>query len=135
VRTYFDHEKLHVYQAAIRFVAWAEPIVQNLPSKASVRDQLDRAATSIPLNVAEGNGKYTPRDRCRFFDTARGSALECAACLGVAVAKGLTQPEATVAGKELLHEIVSMLVGLIRAVDPTRAAEDAPEYRVIPNPE
>jgi len=135
VRTYFDHEKLHVYQAAIRFVAWAEPIVQNLPSKASVRDQLDRAATSIPLNVAEGNGKYTPRDRCRFFDTARGSALECAACLGVAVAKGLTQPEATVAGKELLHEIVSMLVGLTRAVDPTRAAEDAPEYRVIPNPE
>lgn len=135
MRTYFDHEKLHVYQAAIRFVAWAEPIVQNLPSKASVRDQLDRAATSIPLNVAEGNGKYTPRDRCRFFDTARGSALECAACLGVAVAKGLTQPEATVAGKELLHEIVSMLVGLTRAVDPTRAAEDAPEYRVIPNPE
>ena len=135
MRTYFDHEKLHVYQAAIRFVAWAEPIVQNLPSKASVRDQLDRAATSIPLNIAEGNGKYTPRDRCRFFDTARGSALECAACLDVAVAKGLTQPEATVAGKELLHEIVSMLVGLTRAVDPTRAAEDAPEYRVIPNPE
>ncbi len=135
MRTYFDHEKLHVYQAAIRFVAWAEPIVQNLPAKASVRDQLDRAATSIPLNIAEGNGKYTPRDRCRFFDTARGSALECAACLGVAVAKGLTQPEATVAGKELLHEIVSMLVGLTRAVDPTRAAEDAPEYRVIPNPE
>ena len=135
MRTYFDHEKLHVYQAAIRFVAWAEPIVQNLPSKASVRDQLDRAATSIPLNIAEGNGKYTPRDRCRFFDTARGSALECAACLDVAVAKGRTQPEALVAGKELLHEIVSMLVGLIRAVDPTRAAEDAPEYRVIPNPE
>ena len=135
MRIYFDHEKLHVYQAAIRFVAWAEPIVQNLPAKASVRDQLDRAATSIRLNIAEGNGKYTPRDRCRFFDTARGSALECAACLGVAVAKGLTQPEATVAGKELLHEIVSMLVGLTRAVDPTRAAEDAPEYRVIPNPE
>ena len=43
-----------------------------------VKDQLDRASTSIPLNIAEGNGKYTLKDRCRFFDTAHGSALECA---------------------------------------------------------
>jgi len=33
------------------------------------------------LNIAEGNGRFTSPDRCRFFDTARGSVLECAACL------------------------------------------------------
>lgn len=55
----------------------------------AVYDQLDRASTSIPLNIAEGNGKYTPKDRCRFFDIARGSAFECAAVLDVLTAKAI----------------------------------------------
>ena len=84
----FDHEKLEVYQASLAFVAWLEPILQKLPKTISVSDQLDRASTSIVLNLAEGNGKFTAPDRCRFFDISRGSALECAAALDVVVAKG-----------------------------------------------
>ena len=83
----FDHEKLHVYQQSIAFVAWADEIIQRCPDKAAVKDQLDRASTSIPLNIAEGNGKWSSRDRCRFLEIARGSAVECAACLDVLVAK------------------------------------------------
>ena len=41
-----------------------------------VKDQLDLASSSIPLNIAEGNGNYTPKDRCRFLDIAHGSALQ-----------------------------------------------------------
>jgi four helix bundle protein len=124
MKTYFDHEKLNVYQAAIRFVAWCEPLLQDLPKRLSVADQLDRAATSIPLNIAEGNGRYTPADRCRFFDTAKGSALECAAALDVLVAKGLVKEEAVEVGKEQLSQIVSMMIGLIRANDTCRVAEE-----------
>jgi four helix bundle protein len=51
-----------------------------------VKEQLDRASSSIALNIAEVNGKYTPKDRCRFFDMAHGSALECAAGLDILVA-------------------------------------------------
>lgn len=69
-----DHEKLEVYQASLAFIAWLEPILQKLPKSLSVIDQLDRASTSIPLNIAEGNGKFTGADRCRYFDNARGSA-------------------------------------------------------------
>ncbi len=69
-------------------MAWLEPLLQKLPKTIAVRDQLDRASTSIVLNLAEGNGKFTPPDRCRFFDIARGSALECAAALDVLVAQG-----------------------------------------------
>ena len=83
----FDHEKLTVYQDSIRFVVWAGERLETLPKSLAAYDQLDRASTSIPLNIAEGNGKYTAPDRCRFFDIARGSALECAACLDVLVAK------------------------------------------------
>ena len=116
----FDHEKLNVYQAAIRFVAWVTELLEELPRTPAVCKQLDRASTSIPLNIAEGNGKFTSSDRCRFFDNARGSALECAACLDVLVAKKLIQVPNAVEGKAPLVEIVSMLVGLIRANSETR---------------
>ena len=79
-----------------------------------VKDQLDRASTSIPLNLAEGNGKYAPKDRCRFFDIAHGSALECAAGLDVLVAKAKLNAEQIRPGKERLQRIVRMLMGLIK---------------------
>jgi four helix bundle protein len=111
----FDHEKLQVYQDTLLFVAWLEPMVQKLPKTIAVRDQLDRASTSIALNLAEGNGKFTPPDRCRFFDIARGSALECAAALDVLTSKGLCEMATATGGKERLRGIVAMLVGLIKA--------------------
>ena len=82
----FDHERLEVYQASLSFIGWLEPVLQKLPKSLPVTDQLDRASTSIPLNIAEGNGKFTGADRCRFFDIARGSALESAAALDVLLA-------------------------------------------------
>lgn len=78
---WFDHEKLEVYREAIAFVAWLSTVLENALRVGDVKDQLDRASTSVPLNIAEGNGKYAPKDRCRFFDIAHGSALECAAGL------------------------------------------------------
>ncbi len=87
----FDHEKLNVYQALIKFVTWATELISKVKGKVAVKDQLDRASTSIPLNIAEGNGKFAIRDRCRFLDFARGSTLECAACLDVLVAKHLIE--------------------------------------------
>ena len=107
----FDHEKLHVYQSAITFVAWSSDLLTDIPKNVSVHNQFDRASTSIPLNIAEGNGKYTSADRCRFFDNARGSTLECAACLDVLVAKSLVEQTVAMEGKEMLIEIVSMLFG------------------------
>ena len=118
----FDHEKLKVYHATITFVAWVSDLLTGIPKSISVHNQFDRASTSIPLNIAEGNGKYTSADRCRFFDNARGSALECAACLDVLVAKSLVEQTVAMEGKEMLIEIVSMLVGLIRSNSPCRDA-------------
>jgi len=111
---WFDHEKLEVYREAIAFVAWACEILDQTIRAGDVKDQLDRAATSIPLNIAEGNGKYTPKDRCRFFDTAHGSALECAAALDTLVAKGKRTIQQIQPGKERLQRIVRMLIGLIK---------------------
>lgn len=126
MKTTFDHEKLDVYQASIAFVTWANDLLETLPRTLAVHGQLDRASTSIPLSIAEGNGKFTAPDRCRFFDIARGSALECAACLDVLVAKKrLAQ---TGEGKEILMRIVSMLVGLIRSTSADRVHECSATY-------
>ena len=72
---FFEHEKLSVYQEAISFIAWLTPLLETSARLGDVKDQLDRASTSIALNIAEGNGKYALKDRCRFFDTAHASAL------------------------------------------------------------
>ena len=76
----FDHERLDVYRLSIDYVARSFEAVQPLEGlHRHARDQWLRAAQSIPLNIAEGNGKRNLKDRARFQDIARGSVLECAA--------------------------------------------------------
>lgn len=126
MKTYFDHEKLNVYQEAIRFIAWVSELLENV----AANNQLDRASTSIPLNIAEGNGKYTSPDRCRFFDISRGSSLESAACLDVLCAKKIIGKEIADDGKEILSSIVAMLTGLIKSNSPDRVYEEPVAYGV-----
>ncbi len=130
MKIYFDHEKLHAYQKALQFAAWSETILERVPKSAAVHNQLDRARTSIVLNIPEGNGRFTPPDRCKFFDVARGSGLECAGCLDLLFIKKILSEADLDEGKLLLREIVSLLVGLIRSNSPDRLHEDAVDYRV-----
>lgn len=125
----FDHEKLKVYQESIKFVTWADDLIQSVQRGAAAKDQLDRASTSIPLNIAEGNAKYSTKERCRYLATAYGSAVECAACLDVFVAKGLIRIEDIEPGKAMLLEIVAMLVGLMAKFS-DRVGENCGEYVV-----
>ena len=111
---WFDHERLEVYRESIAFIGGLSALMEEAVRTGDVRDQLDRASTSIPLNIAEGNGKYNLKDRCRFFDIAHGSALECAAGLDILVAKAKVAPEQIRPGKERLQKIVRMLMGLIK---------------------
>src|SRR5258708_32755695 len=114
MKTHFDHEKLDVYQEAIAFCGWVGEFIAAISAKAAAKDQLDRASTSIPLNIAEGNGKFSAKDRARFLEMARGSALECAACLDVLLVRKLASEELVVLAKEQLVRIVQMLIGLLR---------------------
>jgi hypothetical protein len=51
MRSYFDHEKLKVYQSAIGFITWSTDLLIHVETRAAVKDQLDRASTSVPLTV------------------------------------------------------------------------------------
>ena len=64
----FDHEKLDVYQVAIEFVGLANDVIERLPrGRAYLSDQLQCAATSIPLNIAEGAGEENVLEEQLFF--------------------------------------------------------------------
>ena len=125
----FDHEKLDVYQFELCFVAWVTPLLEEVSRTASgktreVCDQLDRASLSALLNTAEGNGKRQRPVRAKFFDDARGSATESAACLDALVAKRVVTEGRIVEGKKMLLRIVSMLCGLVDRFDSPAALRE-----------
>jgi len=132
MKIYFDHEKLDVYQESIAFCGWVGEFLSAISAKAAAKDQLDRASTSIPLNIAEGNGKFSARDRARFFEMARGSVLECAACLDVLLVRKFASEEQVILAKERLSRIVQMLIGLLRKSSERAGVlrEAEPAYRI-----
>lgn len=106
-----DHEKLTVYQTAIQFVILADAIIEHLPrGRAYLSDQLQRAALSIPLNIAEGAGEYAVDEKARFYRMAKRSATECAGILDVCQRLRLVEEKRYLQGRELLVGIVSMLI-------------------------
>mgnify|MGYP001057977905 CR=1 FL=1 len=110
----FDHEKLDVYRVAVEFAVWAHEIGKQIPrSERNIRDQWNRASVSVPLTVAEGNGKRSPADRKRFFEISRGSSLECASILDLLVRFTFVSVQDAAHGKDLLHREVSMLTKMI----------------------
>jgi four helix bundle protein len=123
----FDHERLEVYRLAIEYVTSSFRIAKSLTGvDRHARDQWLRAAQSIPLNIAEGNGKQSLKDKNRFFEIARGSALECAAIHDILESTGAIDSETTRIGKTNLKRIVSMLTKLIQRRETVE--EDSIEY-------
>ena len=111
----FDHEKLTVYQDAIEFVILADEVIENLPrGRAYLSDQLQRAALSISLNIAEGAGEYAVDEKARFYRMAKRSATECAGVLDVCQRLRLIEEDRYIKGRELLIGIVSMLIKMVQ---------------------
>ena len=79
----FGFSKLIVYQKALLFYINIKKMSDELKLNKIHKDQLIRAALSIPLNIAESSGRSGPKDRRRFLVIARGSLFECAALLDV----------------------------------------------------
>jgi four helix bundle protein len=111
----FDFENLDVYRAAIEWIALADEVASHLPrGRSYLSEQLQRAATSVVLNIAEGAGEYSGSEKARFYRMATRSATECAAILDVCRQLHLIEEARYTVGRELLVRIVSMLVQMVR---------------------
>jgi len=112
---YLDHEKLDVYRFAIRFVVLADEVVETLPrGRAYLVDQLRRAGSSIPLNIAEGAGEFMPTEKARFYRMAKRSATECSSILDILQHLQLIEEQLFSKARELLIRIVAMLIKMVQ---------------------
>lgn len=81
----FTFENLDVYRKSLSFVKLANQMSKDLKGKVSysVIDQMTRAVLSIPLNIAEGAGRWGRREKIQFVRIARGSVYEIVPILQV----------------------------------------------------
>lgn len=79
----FDFQKLIVYQKAKEFNLSVRSFLKQNKLDPNTSNQLHRASFSIVLNLAEGSGRFSKRDRRNFFVISRSSAFECVAIFDV----------------------------------------------------
>ena len=112
---YFDHERWDVYRAALELIIVIKGIVEEFPrGNAYLADQLQRAGTSVPLNIAEGAGEYSASEKVRFYRMAKRSATECASILDVCKQLQVISEDRYMNGRGLLLRIVAMLTKMSR---------------------
>lgn len=79
----FEFQNLEVYKKAKTFHLESKQLIQSIQLDKTTKDQLSRASFSIPLNIAEGSGRFSKADRRNFFIISRGSVFECVAILDI----------------------------------------------------
>jgi four helix bundle protein len=131
----FDHERLEVYQVARQFKRQLRELLRLIPrGNAELVDQLKRAARSITNNIAEGSGKWTPRDKIHYYQIARGSATECAATLDECVDYDFFTDEQARPALETLRRVVAMLIRMILSLEQRGHDSAGPRTRTRKEP-
>jgi len=109
----FNFEKLVVYQKAIDVIDKIYSLTKKYPRDEifGLTSQLQRAAVSIALNIAEGSARRK-KDFGRFIDMARGSIFECVAILQISLKQNYISQSGFENIRSDLVEISKMLSGL-----------------------
>ena len=117
----FLFEKLEVYQKGVDLAEQVFKLTDELPKgQSSLADQFKRAAMSISLNIAEGNGRWHSKERKNFFLIARGSAFECVPLLELCKRQKFITEDHYMSLREDLEALAKMLSALIKGTDQKR---------------
>jgi four helix bundle protein len=117
-----SHRELVAWQKAFALAVICHEIADRIPRprRTTIAAQLERAALSVPANIAEGHGRFHRADYLRFLDIAHGSLTEVDTHLRLIVAcRYLAEPRVGEA-IALVEEVGRLLGGLIRALRGTR---------------
>jgi four helix bundle protein len=113
----FSFENLEIYHLGLDWVQQANALIERSGKQMSrpLADQLCRAALSVPLNIAEGNGRWHKADKRNFFWIARGSVFECVPIIEVMRLMNLISPEEHERLHDRLELMGKMLSALVKA--------------------
>jgi four helix bundle protein len=118
----FMFENLEVYQKSVDLAERVMNLTDEFPKGYYfLTDQLNRASLSIATNIAEGNGRFTKKDRRNFFIIARGSVQECVPLLEIAKRKQLISDVTLSEMFNQLEVISKMISGLIKGLERRKA--------------
>jgi four helix bundle protein len=112
---YRSFEELEVWKRACQLAVQVYEVLRE-SREFSLRDQMQRAAVSIPSNIAEG-AERGGKDFGRFLRLARGSAAELRTQCYIAAKVGLLTPDQLHRLVGELKEISKMLTGLARSLN------------------
>jgi len=101
---------------ALKLAAWLDPFLAKCSCSTDLRSKLDKSTTSIVLNIAEGNGRFTGSDQSKFYETAYKATILSASLLDLAGGDRLDLTASVEEGRELLRRIAAMLTALSKAV-------------------
>ena len=109
------YRQLIAWQRGVDFVDLVYDATAVFPKEEryGISSQLQRAAVSIPSNIAEGQGRHSKGEFRQFLGTARGSLLEVETQLHIAVRLGYLEDERSKATFASLKEVARILNGLI----------------------
>lgn len=118
----FSFENLTVYQRSLKLVEDVELIVTSLKGKASfsILDQLSRAALSVPLNIAEGSGRWHKKEKIQFLRVAKGSVFEMVPVFQVLRKRTLISESDYQQRYADLAALAKMITGLEKSVEDLR---------------
>ncbi|HRY31973.1 MAG TPA: four helix bundle protein [Bacteroidales bacterium] len=119
----FDFQNLEVYKKAKAFHVLCREFLSTHRQEAYIKDQLSRASFSIPLNIAEGSGKFSKADRRKYFVTARGSVFECIAIIDILAGFGKVTEEELEILTRTADELSRMLYTMIRNLTDRKQSE------------
>lgn len=112
-RVLFAHESLDVYQLALKI----NGLIEQIPPDTCSRDlisKLDKSATSVALNIAEGNGRYTSSEKSSFFAIAYRAAVQSVTLIDLGLS--INDPELAQKLKLDLSRVTMMLAKLKKSV-------------------
>ena len=118
-------EKLWVWQKAHKLMLEVHAICKTLPrhEQFKIRDQVERASSSVPDNIAEGHSSYYYQDKIKGFNTARKEAGETQNHIRSMEGKGYINKQKAKNLMERYEEVIRGINGYIRWVREKKGAK------------
>jgi four helix bundle protein len=103
--------ELEVWRLSIELAKAVYILTADFPreERYGLTSQLQRAAVSVPSNIAEGNARTSTRDYARFVSMARGSIAELQTQLTLASELSLTDAQAVDIVMDIAERVGKML--------------------------